>query len=113
MARGKAKTRKPKEIPVSDKLSNTELLQALETLARALQFDVRYEKGDFRGGTCRVHDDSLIVIRKTDPPDKQIRLLALELGRIDLKTVYVMPEVREVIERIQSDQHENAESQPE
>ncbi len=113
MPRGKAKARRPKEISVSDTLSNEELLQALETLARALQFDVRYEKGDFKGGTCRVNDNSLIVIRKTDPLDKQIRLLALELGRVDLKTVYVIPEVREVIERIQSDQRESAESLPE
>jgi hypothetical protein len=45
----KTKTRKVREIPLSEQLSNEELLQALETMVKALNVELRYEKAIFRG----------------------------------------------------------------
>ncbi|MBN1543614.1 hypothetical protein JW992_15840 [candidate division KSB1 bacterium] len=97
----KTKTRKIREIPLSEQLSNDELLQALETLVRALKIDLRYEKGDFAGGMCRVYDQSLIVLQKNDSAVQKITALSRFLCRISLEGIYVPPPVREVMNRIE------------
>jgi len=44
---------------------------AFEELAVSLGFTVRYEKGDFRGGACRVDKDRQIIINSAAPLNHQ------------------------------------------
>lgn len=44
---------------------------AFEELATNLGFTVRYEKGDFRGGACRVDRDRQIIINSAAPLNHQ------------------------------------------
>lgn len=103
MGRRKAKTLRSPKIPVG--MSEEDVLHALETLARALDVEVRYEKGDFNGGLCCKGSQKVIFIQKGDPQDKQIGVLARELGAFNLDSIYVMPVLREIIaeEKAQSE----------
>ncbi|MBN2356368.1 hypothetical protein JXO59_09660 [candidate division KSB1 bacterium] len=78
-------------------MNDEELLLALETLARTLDVEVRYEKGDFIGGFCRIGEQQIILIQKADPVYKKISILARELGSFDLDQIYILPVIRELI----------------
>ncbi len=44
-----------------------EIRTIFEKLAATLGYTVRYEKGDFRGGACRINDDKQIIINSAAP----------------------------------------------
>ena len=52
---GSRKTQTQRKAKVFVDMKEAEILQALETLAKALDLQVRYEKGDFHGGHCRLN----------------------------------------------------------
>jgi len=78
-------------------MSDEEVLLALETLAQALQIQVRYEKGDFNGGLCRFGDQQALLLQRGDPIPRKIHILARELGAFDLDQLYVLPALRDLI----------------
>jgi len=51
-------------------------LAQLEAAFRRNGYEVRYVKGPFRGGACRVVDKHLVVINSLYPPAGRLRLLA-------------------------------------
>ena len=104
MASRKTKARKQKEYPLSDQMSNEELLKAFETLVSALKMNLRYEKGDFKSGSCRVEDKKLIILQKKDTTENKILALARLLKNVDLNRVYVIPTVWEIINGISDQQ---------
>ena len=74
------------------------LLRELEALARAVGFEVRYEKGRFRGGRCRLEDRRLVVLNRLHPPEANVAVLAGALRQADLGGVFLPPAVRRVLE---------------
>jgi len=78
-------------------MENPELLQELEKLAERLDISVRYENGEFRGGLCRVKDEQVIIIHKKIGDERKISILARELGKFDLGSLYILPKVRELL----------------
>jgi|WetSurMetagenome_2_1015567.scaffolds.fasta_scaffold916729_2 hypothetical protein len=99
---GSRKTQTQRKAKVFVDMKEVEILQALETLAKALDLQVRYEKGDFHGGHCRCRQNNLIVMQKNDPVYRKIHVLARELGTFNLESLYVMPAIREVIQQEQT-----------
>ena len=69
-----------------------------KALAKKLDVEIRYEKGDFKGGFCRVNDKQFIVLQKNELPYKNVEILARELRQFDLENVYLLPALREIIE---------------
>jgi len=51
-------------------------LSQLEAVFRRNGYEVRYLKGPFRGGACRVIDRRLVVVNALYPPAGRLRLLA-------------------------------------
>lgn len=96
MGRGKAQAQRITKITLD--MSEEEVLLALETLAKALEIEIRYEKGDFLGGLCRVEGQNLLLVQKNETCNRKIQLLARELGTFNLDNVYVLPALRELIE---------------
>ena len=70
-------------------MSQEETLLALETLAKTLDVEVRYEKGDFNGGLCRIDDRCILLVQKTDPLHRKIHVLARELGAMNFDHIFV------------------------
>lgn len=86
------------------------LLIELENLAEKLGLDVRYEHGDFQGDYCIVKEDGKIIIQKKANLDKKIAVLSRGLGRMDLGNIYVLPELRNLLESNGMNKEEEDES---
>lgn len=73
-------------------------LSQLEAIFRRNGYEVRYVKGPFKGGACRVIDKRLVVINSLYPPAGRLRLLAsaalMVKDQLDLT-----PEEQALIER--------------
>lgn len=70
----------------------------LETVFNKLGYSVVIGQGDFHEGTCVVLKDKKIVVNKYTPLDLQIDFLINALSKIDLSNVFLMPEIREMVE---------------
>ncbi len=76
-----------------------QLLEELKSLAATLNITVRFEQGNFRGGSCILEQQRLIVINRSLPVESKISLLAQALSSFPLDGVYIKPAVREYLEQ--------------
>jgi hypothetical protein len=79
-------------------------LTALEGLAEQLQIPVTYaplatEELPGRGGMCVVHGERRIIIERSLEPREKACLLAAGLAHFDFEDVFLLPAVREALER--------------
>lgn len=74
------------------------ILQGLESLIQNLSIDLRYEKGDFMGGLCKIRNKEVFIINNKLPIEKKITLMAVELNRLNLEQIYIRPALRDIIE---------------
>jgi len=84
------------------------ILDELTELSKNLGYAVRRETGTFRGGGCVLHEQRIILINKTMPPEAAIVILARAMSRIDLgDESFLKPAIREILdrERIWTDAH--------
>ena len=80
-------------------MKEDELLDKLIELARSLNIDVRTVRGKFRDGACRVEDRNLILLNRTSPVPRRITALAEALSDRPLENVFLLPAVRDVIDK--------------
>jgi hypothetical protein len=59
-------------------------LSRLELLLKEASFTIRYEKGNFRSGSCRLDENRIIVINKFIPVENKIHFLVELLRETDL-----------------------------
>lgn len=74
------------------------IIEELEDVAQRLGFDVRIEKGNFRGGRCIMGEEELIMLNKRHQPETQLVVMAEALRDAPLDTIYLKPAVREALE---------------
>ena len=77
-----------------------EILQELKAVADQLGATVRFEKGDFKGGYCIVHDKKIIVINKMTNLQRKVMILSTALKELGADSIYITPKIREVIEEM-------------
>jgi hypothetical protein len=77
-----------------------ELLQELKSIADQLGASVRFEKGDFKGGYCIVHDKKVIVINKMTNLQRKVMILSSALKELGVEEIYLSPKLREVIDEM-------------
>ena len=77
-----------------------EILQELKAVADQLGASVRFEKGDFKGGYCIVHDKKVIVINKMTNLQRKVMILSTALKELGTDSIYITPKIREVIEEM-------------
>ena len=61
---------------------------------------IRFEKGDFKGGYCLVHDKKIIVINKMTNLQRKVMILSTALKELGIDSIYVNPRIREIIEEM-------------
>ncbi|MGM0505616.1 MAG: hypothetical protein ACQER4_00335 [Bacteroidota bacterium] len=84
----------------------------LEELCERAGYTIRKERGSFRGDSCLMQGDRLIVINKSRPVDTQNMILAKILREVELEDLYIKPAVRKAI-RTMWDRLDQFESEPE
>ena len=77
-----------------------EILQELKSVADQLGATVRFEKGDFKGGYCIIHDKKVVVINKMTNLQKKVMILSSALKELGVDEIYLTPRVREVIDEM-------------
>jgi hypothetical protein len=75
----------------------TEIVQELKSLASQLGATVRFEKGDFKGGYCILHDSKVIVINKMTNLQRKAMILSAALKELGVDEIYLTPRLREII----------------
>jgi len=78
------------------------LITLFEELADKLNIKLLQDKGDFTGGSCLVKDENFIVVNKRKPVEQRLKILAQEFSKKDLSDIYIIPALREFIEKTQS-----------
>jgi hypothetical protein len=64
-----------------------------------LGYKLRYEKGDFEGGYCLLMESRLFVINTKNEVGRRISIISRNLKEIGIDSIFIKPNVREVIER--------------
>jgi hypothetical protein len=75
-----------------------DVLNELEEVARQIGFRVRYERGDFAGGDCKLHEEKILVINKFVPVETKIATIAKVLGTMNIQELYITPQVRKLLD---------------
>jgi hypothetical protein len=79
-----------------------EIVQDLKSIASQLGADVRFEKGDFKGGYCLLKESKVIVINKTANLQRKVIVLSMALKELGVDKIYLTPKMREIIEEMSS-----------
>ena len=77
-----------------------ELLDHLVDLARRLEFEVRFERGSFRDGSCRLQEKKVIVLNRTSTMSRKIAAVTNALKDQPLEGIFLLPVVREAIDSV-------------
>lgn len=75
-----------------------EIIQDLKNLASQLGAEVRFEKGDFKGGYCILKDSKVIVINKFANLQRKVMILSMALKELGVDKIYLTPKLREIID---------------
>ncbi len=77
-----------------------EIIQDLKSLANQLGAEVRFEKGDFKGGYCILKDSKVIVINKSANLQRKAMILSMALKELGVDDIYLTPKMREIIDEM-------------
>ncbi len=84
-------------------MTDETLLQEFEDLAERLSVKIKYGKLDGEGGFCRYRDNfHIIVNKKLDIPGR-VAILARAFSNFPLEDVFLIPAIREAIDRHQNE----------
>lgn len=77
-----------------------EIIGELKEVARQLGAEVRFEKGDFKGGYCLLKENRVIVINKLANLQRKISILSIALKELGIDKIFLTPKLREVIDEM-------------
>lgn len=75
------------------------LISELIEVFKSIGYSVRIEKGFFKGGFCLLREQKLFLLNKNVEPTKKINFLAKNLAELEIETIFLKPEIRDIIER--------------
>ncbi len=85
-------------------------LKKLEDIFSALDYTVRYEKGNFQSGYCIVEDRKIAVLNKFFDTEGRINCLLEILNNLDTDPNQMPEKGRELLEKWQKSKQEEPES---
>ncbi len=80
-------------------MKKTAQLTLLEKAIKELGYSMRYEKGNFLGGECRLKEDRVVIVNKFLPLEGKIYTLALVISKISTTTL--SPEIQKIIDSLE------------
>ena len=75
------------------------LIEDLTEVLGKLGYEVRVEKGTFKGGFCLLRDQKIFLLNKNLEQDRKIGILAKNISEIGVEGIYLKPNVRELVEK--------------
>ncbi|MEO0225654.1 MAG: hypothetical protein ABIL05_01750 [candidate division WOR-3 bacterium] len=80
-------------------MKKTNLLEALEEIAKQFSIRVIYDQFFGQGGFCRLKDQPYIILNKTLSYETKINLFLDGLKKFPLHSIQLPPRVKELIEK--------------
>lgn len=77
-----------------------EIVENLKSIALQLGAEVRFEKGDFKGGYCLLKDSKVIMINKSTNLQRKVIVLSMALKELGVDKIYLTPKMREIIDEM-------------
>jgi hypothetical protein len=77
-----------------------EIVEDLKSIAAQLGAEVRFEKGDFKGGYCILKDSKVVVINKMTNLQRKVVVLSMALKELGADKIYLTPRMREIIDEM-------------
>ena len=77
-----------------------DIIMELKDIAKQLGAEVRFEKGDFKGGYCLLKENKIIVINKFAGIQRKVMILSAALKEIGVEQIYLAPRIREIIDEM-------------
>ena len=74
------------------------LIQELIELINQTGYEVRIEKGSFKGGFCLLRESKVLLINKNLEQDKKINFLLKNLSEIGTDEIFIKPIIREMLD---------------
>ncbi|MCY3629157.1 MAG: hypothetical protein F4065_07830 [Rhodothermaceae bacterium] len=74
------------------------ILRAMEDAARKSGYKIRWDKGQFRGGSCTLDGSKLIVLNRHHPTEVHLGVLARALKGVPLQGVSIRKGMRKHVE---------------
>lgn len=74
--------------------------EKLQGVLKAQDYKVRYEKGNFKGGYCIVHDQRMIIINKFHPLESKISTLVEIIKDLELNTDLLTADQQKLVAKI-------------
>lgn len=81
-------------------MKTEKLILELESLCEKSGYNIRKERGAFRGDQCVIEGDKLIVINKNRPLESQAAIMARVLKNQETDDTYIKPAVRKKLEEL-------------
>ncbi|MBF0274706.1 MAG: hypothetical protein HQK84_05695 [Nitrospinae bacterium] len=81
-------------------METKKLLTQLEECAKNIGIEIRYDKGKFESGFCKVGERNILVLHKNKAEEEYIRIIGEELVKHDLEKIYLMPVVRNYLDSL-------------
>jgi len=83
-------------------MKTEKLILELEELVEQLGYTIRKEKGTFRGDSCVMEGQKLVVLNKKKPDQQQVGLLArvLKSKEQEVTDIYIKPVIRKQLEEL-------------
>ena len=78
-------------------MKEDDILKSLEDVLAQAGVQLRYEKGDFASGGCRVGDKRMLIVQKGIPAVLKIKILLKEIAQCDTSMVEMAPDIQELI----------------
>lgn len=92
-----------KVIRKNTRLNNDErkelLINDLVEVLYQLGFEVRVEKGTFKGGFCMLREQKVFLLNRNLEQDRKIAVLARNISELGTDGIYLKPSVRELVEK--------------
>jgi hypothetical protein len=76
------------------------IIQDLKLLAAQMGAEVRFEKGDFKGGYCLLKENKVIVINKLANLQRKVMILSMALKELGIDKLFLTPRMREIIDEM-------------
>ncbi len=81
-------------------MKTSQLVEELEELVEQLGYRLRKERGTFRGSSCVLEGDKIVVLNKNHPVEFNIGVLVKLLAEKDLSDIFIKPALRKELEKM-------------
>ena len=79
---------------------NKNTLKKLETLFQELNYQIRYERGNFKSGYCIVNDSRMIIVNKFFDTKARFDVLIDILSNVDYSSTELSEPSQEILQKV-------------